>query len=31
MGSVLGMLDQDKDGNIMNEVGGFLGKLFKPR
>ncbi|MCC6396438.1 MAG: DUF937 domain-containing protein [Bacteroidetes bacterium] len=31
MGSVLGMLDQDKDGNIMNEVGGFLGKLFKSR
>ncbi len=31
MGSLLGMLDQDKDGSIIDDVGGFLGKMFKSR
>ncbi len=28
LGSVLGMLDANKDGSIIDDVGGILGKLF---
>ena len=29
MGSLLGMLDTNKDGSVIDDVGGFLSKLFR--
>jgi len=29
MGSLLGMLDSNKDGSVVDDVGGFLSKLFR--
>ena len=31
MGSILGMLDQNKDGNVVDDVGSLLGKLLNNR
>jgi hypothetical protein len=31
MGSLLGMLDQNKDGNVVDDVGSLLGKLLNNR
>jgi hypothetical protein len=29
MDSLLGMLDSNKDGSVVDDVGGFLSKLFR--
>lgn len=31
MGSILGMLDQNKDGSVIDDVSSLLGKFLKPR
>ena len=29
LGPLLGMLDRDRDGSVMDDVGGMMGQVFK--